>query len=88
MHGERFESPEVAVETFRADLRLQPQNGKNASKIGSSLCKNVSILKANTSKNNIAIIITIKPFTEVLHVFFHILYRNFPSSLPFKIVLI
>ena len=37
--------------------------GKNASKIGSSVCKNVSILKANISKNN-------KAIYRILHVFF------------------
>ena len=55
MRGERFESPE-AVETFRTLIsEVRALEWKNALKIDSSVCKNVSILKANTSKNNKAI---------------------------------
>ena len=63
MRGERFESPKAAVETFRTLISEVTALGKNASKIGSSVCKNVSILKANTSENN-------KAIYRIVYVFF------------------
>ena len=71
MHGERFESPEAAVETFRTLIsEVRALEWKNALKIDSNVCKNISILKANTSKNN-------KVIYRILHVFFHCLQKLF-----------
>ena len=77
MHGERFESPEAAIETFRTLIsEVTALEWKKCFEnwYERTNSKNVSISKANTSKNN-------KTIYRILHVFFHIICRNFSSSL-------
>ena len=64
MRGERFESPEAAVETFRTLIsEITALEWKKCFENWFELCKNLSILRANTSKNN-------KAIYRILHVFF------------------
>ena len=74
MRSERFESPEAAVETFRTLIsEVTALEWKKCFEVGSSVCKNVSILKANTSKNN-------KAIYRILHVFFILFAETFPAT--------
>ena len=75
MRGERFESPEAAVETFRTLIsEVTALEWKKCFENWFERMQKCIDQKANTSKNN-------KAIYRILHGFFRIICRNFSSSL-------